>query len=651
VPAAFSDDQLKYLRLLSEPYTSVETLLTDIARLRAQLSLPKGTEHFMSDIHGEYEAFCHIMNNCSGVIREKVQLFLGRELTGSEADELCTLIYYPNAVIRRIHRQGGDTPDWYRQNTRRLVYLAQMLSSKYTREKVRRAMDPAWAFIMDELMHFQDDEASHGAQMENRLIYHDAIIDALIRAEGCDGLLTALTDLIKRLAVDRLHVVGDIFDRGSGADRVLDILSHHPSVDIEWGNHDVLWMGAASGSEVCIAGAVRNSLAYGNLSILERGYGIPLTELVLTARRLYPGLPPDRAPLHMITVIMFKLEGQLVLRNPDFDMEDRLLLEKLDRDGRSVTIDGRRWPLKDLPFDTVDPGRPYVLTPDEEQVMDGLRHAFTHSIRLHEHTAFLYRRGFMYRAFNGNLLFHGCIPMDDDGAFLVKRFGGEGYAGRALMDYADKMARRAFYTGDRDALDFMWYLWCGSDSPVCGRRVKTFARAFIPDEEAWHEPRNAYYTFCQDEAACRAILAEFGLTDEFSHIINGHTPVRVTHGESPLKAGGRLIVIDGGFCRAYQKTTGIAGYTLIANSHGMRLMSHQPFTSLKEAQETGSDIHSQSFEFARYPERRYVRDTDHGRVLEERLQDLLLLLNAVRMGDSSLLREPPSDLPFARSGR
>ena len=634
-----SSASLKYLRLLGEQYPTIEALCTEITRISAQLSLPKGTEHFMSDIHGEYEAFCHIMNNCSGVIREKVHLWLP-DLSVREADELCTLIYYPDAILKQHHQKGEIPSAWYKQQVEHMVHLARMLSSKYTRDKVRRSMPEDWAFLLDELMHYQNDEAGEETEQEgNRRRYHDAIIETLITTSSMDSLLIALTVLIKNLAVDRLHVVGDIFDRGPHADSIMDILMHHHSVDIEWGNHDVLWMGAASGSTCCIAGVLRNSLSYGNMDILERGYGIPLRELTLFAEKLYPDLPPDKAMVQAVNVMMFKLEGQLIRRNPEFQMEDRLLLHRMDLEHHTIEIDGENWPLKEVPLPTVDfTADPYALTPEETQVMTGLKRAFTHSLRLHEHVAFLYRRGWMYRTFNGNLLFHGCVPLNADGTFLRKKLGGVLRGGKALMDYADQVARRAFYTGDQPALDFMWYLWCGTDSPVCGRQIKTFARAFIPDERAWHEPRNPYYEWYNSEAKCREILAEFGLEEETACIVNGHTPIRVTHGESPLKAGGKLVVIDGGFCKAYQKTTGIAGYTLISNSHGMRLMSHQPFTTLRDAQETGRDIHSQSYEFTTFAERKYVIDTDRGRMLKERMNDLMQLLDACRSGLINLQR-------------
>ncbi|MBQ9326898.1 MAG: fructose-1,6-bisphosphatase [Clostridia bacterium] len=628
-----SSDKMKYLSLLSEQFPTMEALCTEIARLSARLSLPKGTEHFMSDIHGEYEAFCHIMNNCSGVIREKVTLWLGNVLSRSEEDELCTLIYYPAEILRQMHGKGTVCKSWYQKQVTCMLILARMLSSKYTRDKVRRAMTENWAFLLDELMHYQEDESViRSEQEDNRRRYHDAIVDSLIDSGSVDGLMEALATLIKHLAVERLHVVGDIYDRGPRADSIMDILLHHHCVDIQWGNHDVLWMGAASGSECCIMGVLRNSLSYGNMDILERGYGIPLRPLSLMAEKLYPDMPMEKAMVHAVSVMMFKLEGQLILRNPDFQMEDRLLLDKMDLRQSTVRMDGEDWPLNTVCFPTVSSSDPYALSADEASVCAGLRQSFRQSTRLQMHVNFLYENGAMYRCHNGNLLYHGCVPLDARGQFLHKRLGDQTYSGKALMDYADTVARRAFYGADPYARDFMWYLWCGSDSPVCGRRIKTFARAFIPDERAWEEPRNPYYVFYNQEEKCMEILREFGLNGENACIVNGHTPIRVTHGESPLKAGGKLVVIDGGFCKAYQKTTGIAGYTLIANSHGMRLMSHQPFTSLKDAQKTGRDIHSQSFEFMRYPTRKYVADTDHGKRLWERREDLLRLLDACRNG-------------------
>ena len=621
-----SAERVKYLSLLAEQYPSRQALCTEIINLGGVLSLPRGTEHFISDIHGEYEAFCHLMNNCSGVVREKVSLWLGDELTPQEISELCTLIYYPRQSLKQLHRQGVITPDWYRCQLRRLVILARVLSSKYTRSRVRQAMPDAYAGILDELLHAQPDED------DNQHHYHKTITDTLIDVGSGDDFIVALAKLIKHLAVARLHVVGDIFDRGPRADSIMDILMSHYSIDIEWGNHDILWMGAAAGSLACIAGVVRNSLSYNNTQVLENGYGIPLRPLALFAEKLYPGMSPEQAALEAVTVLMFKLEGQLIRRNPSFGMDNRLLLHKLDREHGTVVIDGVTWPTQSRQLPTVDPADPYALTAEETEVMEGLREAFRHSLRLHSHIDFLYTRGRLYRRYNGNLLFHGCVPMNEDGSFLVKEIEGEKLSGRRLMDREDSIARRAFYEGDQAALDFMWYLWCGDDSPLCGRKITTFARYFVPDQAAWHEPRNAYYRYCNEEAHCERILNEFDLTSHESRIINGHTPIRVSHGESPLKAGGRLVVIDGGFCKASQKTTGIAGYTLIANSHGMRLMSHQPFTTIQDALSSGRDIHSQSFEFHSYGHRQRVRDTDEGKRLQERVDDLKDLLEASTAG-------------------
>lgn len=623
-------ERARYLSLLAEQYPTFQALCTEIINLNAILNLPKGTEHFMSDIHGEYEAFCHILNNCSGVIREKVRLWLGDRLSQQEAAELCTLIYYPREKLRLLRDAGVTTDEWYRETLSQLVYLARQLSSKYTRSKVRKAMPEEYAFILDELLHAQTDED------DNQHLYHQMIVTTLLDIKNGNAIITALAGLIKRLAVDRLHVVGDIFDRGPRADSILDMLMDHHSVDIEWGNHDILWMGAASGSLCCIAAVVRNCLAYHNMQILENGYGIPLRPLALFAEKLYPAQTPEEASLEAISIMMFKLEGQLIRRNPSFGMEDRLLLQRISPEDGTVEMDGRLWPVRPKALPTIDWNDPYALTQEEEAVILDLQDAFLHSLRLRSHVEFLYNRGRLYRRYNGNLLFHGCIPLDENGQFLVKQLGDQELSGRALMDYADSMARTAFFTGRQDALDFMWYLWCGDDSPLCGRKIKTFARYFIPDEEAWHEPRNPYYAYYNDEQVCQRMLEAFDLPSPESRIINGHTPIRVTHGESPIKAGGRLIVIDGGFCKAYQKATGIAGYTLIANSHGMRIMSHQPFTTLEDALEANRDIRSQSFDFAVYPSRQMVRDTDSGQKLQERIGDLLDLLSACRAGLISL---------------
>lgn len=626
----YSPERIKYLNLLAEQFPTFQALCTEIINLGAILNLPKGTEHFMSDLHGEYEAFCHILNNCSGVVREKVHMWLGDRLTEHEMDELCTLIYYPHEKLKMLKQEGLTTDDWYRENLAHLIYLAKMLSSKYTRSKVRKAMPQAYAYILDELLHAQSDEG------DNQQRYHQMIVDTLIDIGNGNTFVKALAALIKRLAVDRLHVVGDIFDRGPRADSIMDMLMAHHSVDLEWGNHDILWMGAASGCLPCVAAVVRNSLNYGNMEILENGYGIPLRPLALFAEKLYPDLEPEKAALEAISVMMFKLEGQLIRRNPQFEMEGRMLLDKIRPQRWTVPIDGREWPLKKRALPTVNWEDPYALTAEETTVIEGLRDAFLHSLRLRSHIDFLYVRGRLYRRYNDNLLFHGCVPMERNGDFRVKMFNGRAMSGKRLLDYADAMARKAFYSNRADAVDFMWYLWCGDDSPVCGRTMKTFARFFIEDHEAWKEPQDPYYDYCNDPDYCLRILEDFEMNPLRSRIINGHTPIRVSHGESPIKANGKLIVIDGGFCKAYQKTTGIAGYTLIANSHGMRMMSHQPFTTLADALNKNTDIQSQSFEFVKYQHRRMVRDTDNGKRLQERIDDLKDLLNACKTGQVNM---------------
>ena len=628
--ADFTPERLKYLELLAEKFPSLQSLYTEIINLGATISLPKGTEHFMSDLHGEYEAFTHILNNCSGVIREKVNLWLGDGLTGQQVNDLCTLIYYPREKLKRMHSQGKDTDEWYLSTLKNLVFLARMLSSKYTRGRVRQAMPDEYAFVLDELLHAQSDEG--GDQHE----YHETIYRTLIAIGSGRYFVIAVCKLIKALAVDHLHVVGDIFDRGPRADAILDMLMQHHSVDIQWGNHDLLWMGAACGNPASAACVVRNSLAYSNTQVLENGYGISLRPLTLFAQRLYPDPDPLRSALEAITVILFKCEGQLILRHPEWHMEDRLLLGKIDPGRKTVLLDGREWAMQDRRIPTVGRNDPYALTDEEEEVIAGLVRDFSQSPRLRSHVSFLYAKGRMYLRYNENLLFHGCIPMAEDGSFLQVETGEGVFGGRALLDWEDRMARDAWYAHTPSAVDLMWYLWDSPDSPVCGRHLKTFERYFVRDEETWQEPRNPYYRYCDSPEACNRILVEFGLSVKHSRIINGHTPIRVTHGESPLKAQGKLIVIDGGFCRAYQKTTGIAGYTLIANSHGMRLMSHQPFMGLEHALNENLDIHSQSFEFAQYHRRRMVRDTDAGKKLVVRIEDLKDLLTAVRAGSIRL---------------
>lgn len=621
-------DRMKFLRLLSEKYPTRQQVCTEIINLQAILNLPKGTEHFMSDLHGEYEAFFHILNNSAGVIREKVDMAFEEVLTARERSSLCTLIYYPQEKLRRIREEGRNTEEWYRFVLQKLIDLAKLLSSKYTRSKVRKAMPSEYSYILDELLHAQPDEDN------NQLVYHSKIIDTLLRLEEGDDFIIALSSLIKRLAVDHLHIVGDIFDRGERPDAILNMLMDHHSLDIEWGNHDILWMGAACGSQACIAAVVRNCLSYNNISVLEQGYGISLRPLVLFAEKMYDEEDPNKAAKKAISIILFKLEGQIIRRNPEYQMEDRLLLDKVDYENASIELGGKTYPLKEKHFPTVDRDDPYKLSQAEREIMDELEKLFLESEQLQRHVEFLYSHGSMYQVFNGNLLFHGCVPLDEDRALKAIHLEGRIYQGRSYMDYADMAARRAFFNEDppQRYLDFMWYLWCGSNSPLSGRVVKTFERTFIEDKSTWEEPKNPYYEYQSSEPVCRMLLREFGLYSENSHIINGHTPVHVNQGENPLKAHGRLIVIDGGFCKAYQKTTGIAGYTLIFNSHGMRLKSHQPFSGMEAALEENMDIDSESQQVVTFPKRVMVADTDTGERLKEQIADLEDLLTAYREG-------------------
>ena len=622
----------KYLELLAEKYPTEQAVCREIINLKAILGLPKGTEHFMSDLHGEYEAFCHILNNCSGVIREKVDLLFEETLSDIDREEICTLIYYPVEKLEMMKKESRNNEEWYRVILGELIEIARLLSSKYTRSKVRKAMPDEYAYILDELIHVQKDED------DNQVAYHQNIIDTLLELDSADAFIEVLAALIKRLAVDHLHIVGDIFDRGPCADRIMDLLMNYHSLDIEWGNHDILWMGAAAGSEACIATVIRNNLKYHNIRILENSYGISLRDLTLFAEKLYPDTEPMEAALKAISVLLFKLEGQVILRNPDYQMTDKLLLHQVNVQNHTVCIAGTDYEICEETFPTVsfDPSNPevsYELTVEEKQVMEGLRMAFVGSVRLRQHMDFLYQKGSMYRIFNGNLLFHGCVPLDESGNLEGVVFHQKRYRGRDYLDYAERIARRAW---SKDAtqkeLDFMWYLWCGRKSPLSGRNIKTFERTYVKNESIWHEASNPYYQYYEQEKICNMILHEFNLYSDRSHIINGHTPVRTSRGEHPVRANGRLMVIDGGFCKSYHKTTGIAGYTLIFNSHGIRIKSHQPFQSVYAALTENKDIESRSELVETERERLMVRNTDTGKKILEDIKGLKMLLQAYREG-------------------
>ena len=613
------DNSEKYIRLLSEKYPTRRAVTREIINLTAILNLPKGTEHFMSDLHGEYEAFYHILNNCSGVIREKAERLYSDVLTHEKIKETCTLVYYPVEKLRLLKKEQKLDREWYRDTLEHMLEIARTLSSKYTRSKVRKAMPEDYAYIIDELLHAQKDED------DNQVRYHKNILETIISVDA-DNFVIALAELVKRLAVDHLHIVGDIYDRGESAEKIVELLTRHHSLDIEWGNHDILWMGAACGSEVCICKVIQNSIHYNTLSTLETGYGISLRPLVLLAEKLYPERLPMKAALALISIIMYKLEGQLIERNPELDMQDRRLLHLIDTKDYTITLDGKTYPINGRFFPTVDWDDPYALSEEEEELVRDLRSAFLSSPILQKHTAFLYEKGSMYTVYNGNLLYHGCMPLNSDGTLSEVAVCGKTLKGRELFDECEAAARSAYFKKDRRSLDFMWYLHCGKKSPLCGRRTKMFERSYIDDEAAWVEEKDPYYSYYYQPGICDMILAEFGLYSSASHIINGHTPVRTKKGELPIRADGKLIVIDGGFCEKYHKTTGIAGYTLIYNSHGLRLKAHHPFHSVEEALNDNRDIHSDSEIIETEKKRLMVDVTDIGDIIRNEIYDLYVLL-------------------------
>ncbi|MBQ7199157.1 MAG: fructose-1,6-bisphosphatase [Selenomonadaceae bacterium] len=618
------------LRILSEKYPTKESIYEKLIYLQSRLSLPKGTEHFMSDLHGEYDLFSHIINNCSGVIHEKVDFYFGVRLTTTEKAEFCTLIYYPEEKIKQIKSEGLDTADWYLKNLSQLLELSKFMAYKYPSFKVREFIPHNYASIIIELMNTRPE--SEPAQ----LTYHKKLLDSIVAINSGEDFIKAFTVLIKRLAVDRLHFVGDFFDRGNRPDAILNLMMTQPVVDIQWGNHDVVWMGAAMGSGVCAATVVRNSLHYNNTEVLERGYGISLRPLTLFASNIYPNDEPLKAAEKAIEMIMFKLEGQLIRRNPDFKMEGRLLLDKINFDKKCVTIDGKDYALNEsatFPTIQVDAADRYALTDDEQKIIDELTNNFMESSQLKIHLDYLYQKGSVYTCHNGNLLFHACVPLNEDGSFKEISFGKKNYAAKNYFDYVDQRARQAYLKRHRADLDFMYFLWCGLLSPIAGREFHTFERAFLNNEEVQKEPADFYFDLINDEKICDAILEEFGLDAKNGHIINGHVPVKVRKGESPIKANGKAFCIDGGFSRPYHKKTGISGYTLIFNSGGMRLLQHEKIADIKTALKENKDIESNSEIVSISSRRLTVGDTDHGKKdIHDEIIGLHKLLEAYQSG-------------------
>ncbi len=644
-------ENIKFLRLLAKDFPTINAASTEIINLQAILNLPKGTEHFLSDIHGEYESFIHVLKNASGVIKRKINDIFEGTLTEKEKRALATLIYYPEEKMAITKNEVDDLSEWYELTLYRLIKIARVITSKYTKSKVRKTLSKDFAYIIEELIY-------ENSNRLNKEEYYKQIVSTMIELGRAQDFIKAVSELIQRLAVDRLHIVGDIFDRGPGAEIIMDALMNHHSIDIQWGNHDILWMGAAAGSKACVANVIRICLRYGNTSTLETGYGINLLPLAAFALETYPDeknekFNPKLAPgevrheypedllrkMHKaISIIQFKLEGQVIERRPIFEMEKRRFLDTLDLQKGTVVIEGKEWKLNDTYFPTFDKNNPYWLTDEEHRVISKLTNSFIKSDKLQTHTRFLYSKGSMYLTYNSNLLMHGCVPVNEDGSFAEVKVNGKSYKGKAFIDRMDMLAREGYYSKDSAGAKFygsdvLWYLWCGPKSSVFGKeKMTTFERYFIDDKEAHKEPKNPYFKLKNDKEFCKKVLVEFGLDPENSHIVNGHVPVKVRKGEQPIKAGGIVIDIDGGFSKAYQPQTGIAGYTLIYNSFGMILVSHEPFESTKKAIEEEKDIFSSKILLESATKRIRIKDTDTGKKLKNQVDDLKLLLFAFKKG-------------------
>lgn len=641
--------ELKYLKSLARQYPNIAAASTEIINLQAILNLPKGTEHFLTDIHGEYEQFAHVLKNGSGAVRRTIDEVFENTLSNKDKKSLATLIYYPVEKLDIVISEEDNIEDWYKITLHRLVQITKKVASKYTRSKVRKALPKDFAYIIEELI-------TEKADISDKEGYYNEIIHTIIRIGRAQDFIIALSNLIQRLVIDHLHIVGDIFDRGPGPHIILDTLMNYHSVDIQWGNHDILWMGAACGQLACIATVIRIAARYGSLDTLEDGYGINLIPLATFALDTYSNTNCDTFSIKYntdyntkdlsldmkihkaIAIMQFKLEGQVIMKHPEFLMDDRLLLDKIDYEKKTVMAYGKEYPMNDTDFPTIDPKNPYALTPDEEQVMERIRQAFLKCEKLQKHVRFLYSNGGLYKVYNSNLLYHGCMPMDGEGNFLSVDVDGKDYQGKQLYDILDNYARKGYYAKNdpaemRKAQDYIWYIWAGPNSPVFGKdKMTTFERYFIEDKETHKETKNAYYSLLDREDILNKILDEFELDTRKSHIVNGHVPVELKKGESPIKCDGKLLIIDGGFSKAYQSKTGIAGYTLVANSHGMRLVAHEPFESMEAAVLHESDIFSDSTVIEVAPVRIRVSDTDIGRELKDQIKQLELLLQAYQDG-------------------
>ena len=643
---------IRYLRLLARSFPTIADASTEIINLEAILNLPKGTEHFLSDLHGEDQAFRHVLKNASGAVKRKVNEIFGISMREAEKKELCTLIYYPEEKLELIKGQERDLEDWYQVTLNQLVCVCRNVSSKYTRSKVRKALPREFSYIIQELLHESSVEP-------NKSAYVDQIICTIISTGRADDFIIAICNLIQRLTIDLLHVIGDIYDRGPGAHLIMDTLCDYHNFDIQWGNHDVLWMGAASGNLGSIANVIRMCLRFGNLSTLEDGYGINLLPLATFAMETYGDDPCalflprtkyadsffDEKTIRLIsqmhkaiTIIQFKLEGEIIRRRPEFEMDDRMLLHLLNLKTGTLRLGGQEYPLKDTYFPTLDPRDPYRLSIEEEELMRKIKRSFESSEKLRKHMRCLFTHGSMYAVCNSNLLYHASIPMNPDGTFKPVQIMGKSYSGKALLDRVDQLVRTAYFrTGEQEEVDFahdyVWYLWCGKNSPLFDKsKMATFERLFLDDAETHKEEKGAYYTLRDQESVCDMILDEFQVVGEHRHIVNGHVPVRSNKGENPIKAGGKMLVIDGGFSKPYHLETGIAGYTLVYHSRGFQLVQHEPFESTTKAIEEGLDIKSTTIVVELSSHRQMVKDTDKGAELQSQIKDLEKLLYAYRCG-------------------
>lgn len=644
------EEKLRYLRRLAEIYPTIGKAATEIINLQSILNLPKGTEHFLSDIHGEYEAFSHVLRNGSGAVRKKIDDVFGHTLSNSDKRSLATLIYYPKEKIELVRNTEPDMENWYKITLYRLIEVCKTTASKYTRSKVRKALPSDYAYVIEELI-------NEKAEVLDKEAYYDSIVDTIIEIGRAENFIIALSELIQRLVIDRLHIIGDIYDRGPGPHFIMDTLMEYHSLDIQWGNHDIVWMGAAAGQKACVATVIRNSIRYDNLDILEDGYGINMMPLAAFAMQVYEEDPCEKFSIKgehaysdaervlsrrmhkAIAVMQFKLEGQLIRKHPDYEMEDRMLLHRIDPEKGTITLpDGNEYPLTDANFPTVDWGNdPYALSPEEETVIERLTASFRNCEKLQRHMQLLLDQGGLYKTYNGNLLFHGSVPLNEDGTLKEVVIYGHRRSGKSLYDLLESYVRRAFFSmnkAEKDkSRDILWYIWTAPNSPLFGKdKMTTFERYFIEDKKTHKEKKNSYYELIENENVVNMLLTEFGLDPENGHIINGHVPVHQSEGENPVKCGGKVVVIDGGFSKAYHSVTGIAGYTLIYNSYGLMLTAHEPFTTAERAVAEEQDIVSNRVAVRYTSRRQHVKDTDNGKAIENRINELRELLDAYRDG-------------------